>query len=80
VAVGWASDPFAEGGEDARGGRLAAHLAQVTGIRFSDDRLRVLLRQEGFSFHRPKHTLKGKRDEAAYEKAEKQLVRLKKKP
>lgn len=61
-------------------GRLAAHLAKATGVRFSDDRIRVLLRQEGFSFHRPKHTMKGKRDEAAYEKAGKQLVRLKKKP
>ena len=60
-------------------GRLAAHLAKVTSIRFSDDRIRRLLRQEGFSFHRPKHTMKGKRDEAAYEKAGKQLVRLKKK-
>lgn len=61
-------------------GRLAAHLGKVTGIQFSDDRLRRLLRQEGFSFHRPKHTMKGKRDEAAYAKAGKQLVRLKKKP
>ena len=61
-------------------GRLAAHLAKVTGIRFSDDQMRRLLRQQGFSFHRPKHTLKGKRDEKAYEKARKQLVRLKKKP
>jgi transposase len=61
-------------------GRLAAHLAKVTGIRFSDDQIRRLLHQQGFSFHRPKHTLKGKRDERAYEKARKRLVRLKKKP
>jgi len=61
-------------------GRLAAHLAKVTGIRFSDDQIRRLLRQQGFSFHRPKHTLKGLRDEKAYEKARKQLIRLKKKP
>ena len=60
--------------------RLAAHLVKVTGIRFSDDQMRRLLRQHGFSFHRPKHTLKGKRDEEAYEKARKQLLRLKKKP
>jgi transposase len=60
-------------------GRLASHLAKVTGIRFSDDQIRRLLRQQGFSFHRPKHTLKGKRDERAYEKARQQLVRLKKK-
>ena len=61
-------------------GRLAAHLAKVTSIRFSDDQIRRLLHQQGFSFHRPKHTLKGKRDERAYEKARKQLIRLKKKP
>jgi len=59
--------------------RLAEHLAKVSGIRFSDDQLRRLLHQHGFSVHRPKHTLKGKRDEAAYEKAKKQLIRLKKK-
>jgi len=59
--------------------RLAEHLATVTGIRFSDDQLRRLLHQHGFSVHRPKHTLKGKRDEVAYEKAKKGLIRLKKK-
>jgi transposase len=59
--------------------RLAEHLARVTGIRFSDDQLRRLLHQEGFSIHRPKHTLKGKRDEKAYRKAKKNLIGLKKK-
>ena len=58
--------------------RLAQHLAKETGIRFSDDQLQRLLHQEGFSVHRPKHTLKGKRDEQAYNKAKKSLVRLKK--
>jgi transposase len=56
--------------------RLAAHLAQVTGTRFSDDQMRRLLHQEGYSVHRPKHTMKGKRDEEAYENAKKQLRRL----
>jgi transposase len=60
--------------------RLAAHLAKTTKIRFSDDQLRRLLHQHGFSVHRPKHTLKGKRDEAAYQKARRQLTRLKKTP
>lgn len=60
--------------------RLAEHLAKVTGIRFSDDQLRRLLHREGFSVHRPKHTMKGKRDEAAYEKAKKKLARQKKTP
>ena len=59
--------------------RLAAHLAKITGIRFSDDQLGRLLHDQGFSIHRPKHTLKGKRDEAKYAKAKKQLVSLKKK-
>jgi transposase len=59
--------------------RLAAHLAKQTGIRFSSDQIRRLLHQEGFSVHRPKHTMKGKRDEAAYEKAKAQLRRIKKK-
>jgi transposase len=60
--------------------RLAAHLAKVTGIRFSDDQLRRLLHRHGFSFRRPKHTLKGKRDEAAYQKAKDELAELKKTP
>jgi transposase len=58
--------------------RLNAHLQQETGLSFSDDRLRAILREEGFSFQRPKHTMKGKRDEAAYEAAQRQLKRLKK--
>jgi transposase len=60
--------------------RLAEHLARLTGIRFSDDQMRRILHQQGFSVHRPKHTMKGKRDEAAYAKAKKKLVRLKKTP
>jgi transposase len=60
--------------------RLAAHLGKTTGIRFSEDQLTRLLHRHGFSVHRPKHTLKGKRDEAAYQKAKKQLQRLKKTP
>lgn len=60
--------------------RLAEHLATVTDVRFSDDQLRRLLRAHGYSFHRPKHTLKGKRDEAAYQKARAELTELKKTP
>jgi transposase len=60
--------------------RLVEYLAQETGIRFSDDQLRRLLHQEGFSVQRPKHTMKGKRDEKAYRKAKGQLRRLKKRP
>ncbi len=60
--------------------RLAEHLAQETGIRFSEDQLRRLLHREKFSVQRPKHTMKGKRDEAAYQKAKDELIALKKKP
>src|SRR5262249_728830 len=49
-----------------------------TGIGLGPAQVRRLLHQEGFSVHRPKHTLKGKRDEAAYQKAQGQLRRLKK--
>ncbi len=59
--------------------RLNEHLKKRTGISFSEDQLRRLLHQEGFSFQRPKHTMKGKRDEVAFTKAQKQLKTLKKK-
>jgi transposase len=59
--------------------RLAEYLAKITGIRFSDDQLRRLLHQEGFSVQRPKHTMKGKRDEKAFRKAQRELQVLKKK-
>jgi transposase len=59
--------------------RLAKHLEKKTKIKLSDDRLRTILAEEGFSFQRPKHTMKGKRDEAAYERARGELRTLKKK-
>jgi transposase len=59
-------------------GRLAEHMAKTTSIRFSDDQIRRILHQEGLSYQRPKHTMKGKRAEAAYETARRQLARLKK--
>jgi transposase len=58
--------------------RLAAHLKKVAKIGFSDDQLRRLLHQEGFSVQRPKHTLKGKRDEARFQRAKGELKALKK--
>lgn len=60
--------------------RLNAHLQKTTGIGFSVDQLGRLLHAEGYSYQRPKHTMKGKRDEAAYTKAATELDRLKKKP
>jgi transposase len=58
--------------------RLAAHLGKTTGIRFGEDQLTRLLHRHGFSFQRPKHTMKGKRDEAAYQKSKAELIILKK--
>jgi transposase len=60
--------------------RVGQHLKRQTGIMFSDDQLGRLLHQEGFSVQRPKHTLKGKRDESAYEQARQELQDMKKKP
>jgi len=60
--------------------RLAKHLEKTTKITLSDDRLRTILAEEGFSFQRPKHTMKGKRDEAAYVRARGELKVLKKRP
>jgi transposase len=51
--------------------RLAAHLKKITGIGFSEDQLSRLLHRHGYSVQRPKHTMKGKRDEAAYQQAAK---------
>ena len=58
--------------------RLGAYLARQTGIALTADRVRGILHEEGFSFQRPKHTMKGKRDEVAYEKSRRQLKRMKK--
>lgn len=58
--------------------RLNAHLAKELKISFSADQLGRILHAEGFSVQRPKHTLKGKRDEAAYDRARRELKRLKK--
>lgn len=60
--------------------RLNAHLKKVTRISFSEDQMGRIVHEEKFSFQRPKHTLKGKRDEAAYIVAAAKLKRLKKKP
>jgi len=59
--------------------RLGQHVKRQTGIAFSDDQLERLLHHEGFSVQRPKHTLKGKRDEGAYEHARQELQGMKKK-
>jgi putative transposase len=49
--------------------RLCAHLEKQTGTRFSAPHLRMIMHQEEYSFQRPEHTMNGKRDEAAGERA-----------
>jgi transposase len=60
--------------------RLNAHLTRRTGIAFCDESVRCLVLAEDYVFRRPKHTLKGKRDEKAFRKAQRELRRLKKGP
>lgn len=57
--------------------RLNAHLKSITGVSFCKDYLRRLVKAEGFVYRRPKHTLKGRRDERAFGKAQRQLDGLK---
>jgi transposase len=57
--------------------RLDAHMKALTGIGFCKDYLRKLVRAEGFVYRRPKHTLKGRRDQQAFRKAQRQLNLLK---
>jgi transposase len=58
--------------------RLNTHLQRVTGVRICNDWLRQLAHAEGFVYRRPKHTLKGKRNEHTYRRAQTKLERLKK--
>ncbi len=58
--------------------RLHAHLQAATSIKVCNDGLRKLVLAEGFVYRRPKHTLRGKRNERAFRKAQKKLGRLKK--
>jgi len=58
--------------------RLNAHLQNVTGTPICNDWLRQLVHAEGFVYRQPKHTLKGKRDERAFRRAQRKLQKLKK--
>src|SRR5215471_7092864 len=53
--------------------RLAQHLQKVTGIALGVDQVRRLLRRLRYSVQRPKHTMRGKRDEPEFERAKKEL-------
>jgi transposase len=56
--------------------RLAQHLKKVTGIALGVDQVRRLLRRARFSVQRPKHTMRGKRDEEDFERARAELKDL----
>jgi transposase len=57
--------------------RLRTYLQQRTGIALGVNRLRQLVRAEGFVVGRPAHTLAGKRDEREYRQARHRLEGLK---
>jgi transposase len=59
--------------------RLTEHLRRHCRLRASPSTVRRVLAHEQFSLQRPKHTLKGKRDEKAHAKAQEELSCLKKK-
>lgn len=58
-------------------GRLAEHLRRRRGRRLSAARVGEHLHAMGYVWARPKHTLHGRRDEAAHDRAHRELVRLK---
>lgn len=59
--------------------RLTEHVRVRCGVRASPSTVRRVLAHEQFSLQRPKHTLKGKRDEKAHGQAQEELHVLKKK-
>ena len=58
--------------------RLGTYLRKRTGVAVGGNWLRELVHGEGFVVGRPKHTLRGKRDERKYRQARRRLERLKK--
>jgi transposase len=56
--------------------RLAQHLKKTTGIALGVDQVRRLLRRARFSVQRPKHTMRGKRDEKEFQRAQAELKDL----
>lgn len=56
--------------------RLAQHLKKTTGIALGVDQVRRLLRRARFSVQRPKHTMRGKRDEEEFARAKAELKGL----
>ena len=59
--------------------RLAQHLERRHGLRAGVSTMRRVLAHEQISLQRPKHTLEGKRNERAHDRAQNELKGLKKK-
>ncbi len=60
--------------------RLRAHMAREMDVLVSEARVRQIMKAENLVFKRPKHTLKGKRDEDAFRAVRGLLDRFKKSP
>lgn len=58
--------------------RLRDHLEKETGVHMSLSRLRVVIREEGYVYRRPKHDLTSLQDPEAKEQAQELLEALKK--
>ena len=58
--------------------RLAAYLAQCTGVRVTASRVAALLHQDHFVWRRTRHTLRNLQDPVAVQRAEHALGRFKK--
>ena len=58
--------------------RLREHLQKETGIDLSASRLRILLKEKGYRYRRPKHDLHHLQDQTAKEQARELLEELKK--
>lgn len=59
--------------------RLIAHMLSETGIELSVSRFRVMMREHGYVYRRPKHDLKSLQDADARAAADRHLDELKKK-
>jgi transposase len=60
--------------------RLRAHMAREMDVLLSEGRVRQIMKEEGLVFKRPKHTLRGKRDEDAFAAVRGLLDQFKKSP
>jgi transposase len=60
--------------------RLRAHMAREMDVLVSEARVRQIMKEENLVFKRPKHTLKGKRDEDAFRSVRGLLDQFKRSP